>query len=283
MAKQKQKKQGGDSGGRKASELRRGLSSREAMRRQQRQWLETLKPFTDAYDEVLAHLDWLATAPGLASEIGHLLSETRRNVVEGVDQILSVDDPHEVEATRMLLELQYLYQEFAASPNELSRWNEADTHRRHQLFNFGKLREHEEARQGIKRGMVSASRDHYSVHSGPSHPRPSREIEPASLDRRAGFLNDLGDHFFHSCDAVSAADKCVSRFADSYSPGREALPRSATLVVQQRLYALFIAPIPLHAREDLLQPRPIKQTRKKWWQTLDDTRQEHQSIKSTPT
>ena len=134
--------------------------------------MKQLHPLTDAFDEVLEHLRVLSEIEGLDPELVHLLRDARRWLTAGVDRILSIPDPHSVEESRLLLELEYLLRDFAAEPAQLKKWVEAEGWKRPREFGFGKLREREEERRGLDEETVIAARDYWITHSVDSHPKP---------------------------------------------------------------------------------------------------------------
>lgn len=106
-----------------SSVLLSGIGERRRRRNHQYAQLLSFDPFTDAFDEILAHFDLLSRIEGLDPEIVHLLNDARDLVVTGVDSILSEASPHSVDEARKLLELEFLFHDFAGTPENLKEWS----------------------------------------------------------------------------------------------------------------------------------------------------------------
>lgn len=165
--------------------------------------------FTEVFDCVLTLARALAAVPEAHPELRHLCELIGQWLTAGADELLSRADPRDTEKSRLLLEVQFLLDDFAADPRLLEEWASAEPHRRNQRFGFTKLRERREAREGTPGGMVLAERDHYRTHSIRSHPFPLSDEMPSADDPQLGLLADLGDLVVHAYAALQSASSAL--------------------------------------------------------------------------
>ena len=175
------------------SALRDGLAEHQRLRTTARHTLTAFDGLTEAFDEVLDRIAVLGQSGGLDPELAHLLSEAQRWVVAGVDRILSIPDPHSVEEARLLLELEYLLKDFAATPENIREWADAEDWNRQSKFGFGRLRQREEERLGLDALTVVAARNYWITHSTDSHPRPRSHAMPPASHWTFSLLNSMVD------------------------------------------------------------------------------------------
>jgi hypothetical protein len=225
---------------------------------------------TAAFDEVLAHFAVLTRSENLNAELVHLFEDAQGWIVSGVDRILSIDDPHSVDEARMLLELQLLLSDFAATPENVQEWAAEQEWRRQAKFGFGKLREREEQRRGLDKGTVIAPRDYWIVHSTNSHPKPLKDVTPPTSHWSFSLLNSLADLMGHAWSAVLAGRACVEASGAGLPSAFAALPISAYLEFKDRSHQVLNSHIPDDVYEAFSRPRPKQQTPRKYWQIEQD-------------
>jgi hypothetical protein len=225
---------------------------------------------TAAFDEVLSHFSVLARTEGLDPELIHLLEDARRWVVSGVDRILSIGDPHSVDGARMLLELELLLCDFAATPENLQEWAAEQEWRRNAKFGFGKLREREEQRRGLDKDTVIAPRDYWITHSTNSHPKPLKDVTAPTSHWSFSLLNSLADLVGHAWSAVLAGRACVEASGVRVPAAFDDLPIASYLEFKDRSHRVLNSHIPDAAYEALSQPRPKQQSPRKFWQVEQD-------------
>lgn len=232
--------------------------------------MKQLHPLTDAFDEVLEHLRVLSEIEGLDPELVHLLRDARRWLTAGVDRILSSPDPHSVEESRLLLELEYLLRDFAAEPAQLKKWVEAEDWKRPREFGFGKLREREEERRGLDEETVVAARDYWITHSVDSHPKPSSSETPPVHHWSFSMLSSLGDLILHAGSVVEAAAACVTAFGATIPQEFDGLPTSAYTESMSRTLGALHPDVSEAELDAIRQPHLKKRGTHKFWRVGND-------------
>ncbi|HZL05804.1 MAG TPA: hypothetical protein VFE45_10375 [Coriobacteriia bacterium] len=252
------------------SSLVDGLAEHARLRNEQRSAMKQLHPLTDAFDEVLEHLRVLSEIEGLDPELVHLLRDARRWLTAGVDRILSIPDPHSVEESRLLLELEYLLRDFAAEPAQLKKWVEAEGWKRPREFGFGKLREREEERRGLDEETVIAARDYWITHSVDSHPKPSSSETPPVHHWSFSMLSSLGDLVLHAGSVVEAAAACVTAFGATIPQEFDGLPTSAYTESMSRTFGALHPDVSEAELDAIRQPHLKKRGTHKFWRVGND-------------
>ncbi len=240
------------------------LESRHRRNIQYRQLLR-FNPLSLAFDELLACLEFLSRINNLDPEIVHLLDVAQQWVIDGVDHILSQSDPDSPEESRKLLELEFLFRDFAATPDQLDIWKSMESWKRHKLFGFSELRKREEKRQGLDSETVLAQRDYWITHSIESHPKPIKDVRPITEDGTRSLLSSLGDILHHAASVVEAAAICVQAQGITIPDEFSQLSREAYQTCTDKIRTVLHSHIPDETYESLRQPRPQKQVSIEHW------------------
>jgi hypothetical protein len=248
------------------SELLRALASHRQLRNQQRNALSSFSPLVEAFDEVLARLALLESTHGLHKEMGHLLHMAGSTVTAGIDHLLSVAEPHDVEEARMLMEIDFLLRDFGAIPAHIDEWATADDRNRQSKFGFGKLREREERRAGLPPESVFPEREQWAAHSVHSHPLPTKDLEPPLQHPSFSLLSALGDLFDHAFTVEDSGRKAVLAQTGSLPPGYEKMPRAAGVDFRTHLAEVLESHIAPGDLAELYSVRRKKSTPRKYWQ-----------------
>jgi hypothetical protein len=235
--------------------LQSGLTKHTTRRHEQRNMLAGFSPLSVAFDEILIQLRVLSESEGLDVEIVHLLQEAQRWIVSGVDRILSEDGEHEIEESRKLLELEHLLKDFAACPEHIVEWKDAEPWKRPNKFGFGKLRGREEARQSLDEEMVIAARDYWITHSADSHPKPTSDEQPHYEDQSAALLTMLGDLLGHAISVVAAAEPCIEAQGTDVPAAFSDLSTTAINEAWRRMHTTLHSHIPEPIYQTLREPR----------------------------
>jgi hypothetical protein len=229
--------------------------------------MEEIGGLCEAFEEVISWGRALSSTPRLHPELAHLCDFIVETIVSGVDLILSLPDPHEVEQGRLLLETEYLLKEVAVDPSRLDEWAGLEDHLRANRFGFGELRRREEIRENLPAGMVLAARDHYRVHSTHSHPFPRSAVMPPAADPRMGLLSDLVDLLGHAWSVLTAAERAVAAVAGAESARTTRIDKE---LVSEVLGGLVVVLTPHISEGDLeatREPRPVKQAAEHFWRS----------------
>jgi len=243
-----------------------GLRDRRHTRASQTLELERFEHLAAAFDELLTQLRFLGELPDLDSELAHLLKDAQRWVIDGVDQLLSQPMPDSTEEARKLLELEYLFRDFAATESNLSEWSRLEPWNRQSKYGFGKLRQREEQRQALDAGTVIAARDYWITHSVDSHPKPLQDVRPLSKeDPSWSLLSSLGDLLEHTRSAICASVECIQAQGVVIPSAFFELPLAALEASAGRIHRVLHDSIPEDAYEALRRPRPKKQSPRRYW------------------
>lgn len=168
---------------------------------------------------------WLARVPGLHPEISHLLVEAADRIVAGVEDLLGEANPRVLDASRFLMEVEFLFREFARTPDQLVAWMEAEPHQRNQRFGFGQLRQREERARGVPEGQVLPDYGEYRAHSVAVHPLPAGAAVGGAIDQTSGLFYDTGDLLQHAVRVwLVALDAAAATTLDDGLPFDEPTP-----------------------------------------------------------
>lgn len=242
-----------------------GLLRRGEMRAKQVAALAQFDPLTSAFDEVIVRFRGLASIGGLHPEIKHLLIDAERWIVEGIDRALSSADPHPLEEARLLLELEFLLRDFAATPTHIQEWAEVEEWNRQAKFGFGKLRQRDERRRGLDETMVVAARNYWITHSSDSHPKPIKDVTPAAPHWTYSLLSTLSDLLGHGWTTADVAEDCIVALGLELPENFADLPTDASDEARRRSHAVLNAHIADADFERIHQPSPKQQTPQKFW------------------
>jgi hypothetical protein len=148
--------------------------------------------------QLVAHLDILSTI-NVREEVRKLVRRVKWDVVEGVEAMLRDDHGQSSNVGRDLMEVEYLFRDFARDPGKVDSWVALSEHRRNQQFGFGKLLAREAQTQGLQHGQALPDKLEYAVHSAHLHPTPNarEHSEHGDLDdvtSLSGAAADLIEH-----------------------------------------------------------------------------------------
>ena len=247
-------------------DLLRGLAARRKLRNEQRAALSGFPPIVEAYDEILTQIRTLASTAELHPEIVHLLNVAAETTISGFDHIMAVPAPHDVEESRMLMEIDFLLRDFAATPIGIDDWATAEDFQRQRRFGFGQLRTREERRRGMPDDVVLPERDQWATHSVHSHPLPSKDVEPAPSHPSFSLLASLTDLLDHARNVTLSGRTVVLSVAGVLPPGYDEFPNTAGFEFRSKVSWLLESHIPSEDMIALYDPRPKKQTPAKYWQ-----------------
>ena len=239
--------------------LKSGIAKRTARRQLQKAILLKFKPLSEAFDEVLAQLQFLSNSDDLRPEVSYLLDEAQRWVIGGVDHALAEDTSNEIDEARKLLELEYLLLDFAAVPSSLDEWTAIESWKRQTRFGFGELRKREERRQELDEDMVIAARDYWITHSIHSHPKPPHDEPPQSPDQSRSLLLLLCDLLGHAMSVVHAAKECIESQGIKIPSNFTKLSTAAIETSWSKMHEVLHSHIPEDLLEATRNPHPRKQ------------------------
>ena len=235
-----------------------GLAEHARLRREQREGFAKFNPLSSAFDEVHAQLQVLSEAEELNEEVVHLLRDVQVLMIEGIDRILSVPVPHDVEEARKMLETEFLLRDFAADPGNVEVWSQTESWRRQSHFGFGELRKREEKRLGLDDETVIAPRDYWITHSLNSHPKPLKDVKRRTDHWSWSMLNSLGDLIEHAKSVVNAAQIYIVAAGIGIPSAFADLPTRAIEESWERMHGALHANISDAQLEATRQPRPKK-------------------------
>ena len=161
--------------------------------------LTNLLPFFEGLSQQREALLWLARRTGIDDDIASLLREAAQQVVSGVESMLAEPDPRALDEARFLMEIEFLFRDFARSPERLEVWRRLPEDQRRQQFGFTALRRREEQLLGVGENHVLFDQEEYRFHGQQMHPLPEsyRRGMPAP-DEVTGLFRDAGDLLHHA-------------------------------------------------------------------------------------
>jgi hypothetical protein len=148
---------------------------------------------------------WLAGRPGVVADIAHLLREAGSRIVSATEVLLSQPDPRVLDDARYLMELEFLFLDFARSPERLDAWSRTPQRERNRQFNFDVLRRRHQETIGLGADRVLFDQEEYRSHGSTTHPGPV-EHDPPLLppDTATGLFFDTADLLHHAARAWTA-------------------------------------------------------------------------------
>lgn len=214
-----------------------------------------------AFAELGDFLDWVLTGFDLPAEVAQLARYAKRTAFSGVEAALSGDGDSASNQARLLMEVEFLLRDFAASPERVERWAGVTPFERSKQFSFAAMRKRLERERGITDGYTLPDRAEYQAHSATAHPSPPDPSVQAP-DRVTDLFLDLGDLLIHLDRVLRALLELLGVLVDPDDddevpdpPGTEAVKRAFAEIEAYvgRLpgYPLERQPIPLRWDEDI--------------------------------
>lgn len=161
--------------------------------------LTHLRPLYDGLAQLREAMLWLSRRPGIDDDIAGLLREAAQQVVSGIETMLSEPDPRVLDEARHLMEIEFLFRDFARSPERLHMWRRLSDDQRTQQFGFAALRTREERALGVDGGHILFDEEEYRFHSLSVHPQPLGHRRPLpSPDETTGLFRDAADLLHHA-------------------------------------------------------------------------------------
>ena len=144
----------------------------------------------------------------------------------------------------MLMEIDFLLRDFAATPIGIDDWATAEDFQRQRRFGFGQLRTREERRRGMPDDVVLPERDQWATHSVHSHPLPSKDVEPAPSHPSFSLLASLTDLLDHARNVTLSGRTVVLSVAGVLPPGYDEFPNTAGFEFRSKVSWLLESHIP---------------------------------------
>jgi hypothetical protein len=222
-----------------AGGLAEELAARQERRNQHLFSMLTQVPvFLEALAQLQEALVWLAGRPGVDSEVAHLLGEAGRRVVTGTDALLSQPDPRVMDEARYLMELEFLFLDFAGDPARLDVWSRTPQLERNRLFDFGSLRRRHQEATGVHADRVLFDQEEYRLHGSTTHPGPvDRDPPLVAPDVATGLFFDAADLLHHTMRAwtagltvVGATGSAAGRSLEAQRPALDAVDVATQLI-----------------------------------------------------
>jgi hypothetical protein len=246
------------------------LNERHSRRAAHLVHLLTLSRLTfDGLSELRESFLWLTRVPGADPEIAALCRQAADKIVGGVESLLVDTHPRVLDEARYLMEIEFLFYEFAREPSQVPVWRDLSARERNQRFGFGALRRREERARNVPADHVLADRQEYSVHSSSVHPCPSSETADVGLDAASGIFHDASDLLQHAARTWAAAlDAFESTMSDREAEADEMPPRldavtgAMGLIDEQRMAMGWTRARPdwLPISEDVLPTPPVDES-----------------------
>jgi hypothetical protein len=189
--------------------------------------LTYLRPLYEGLTQLHEALLWLVRRPGIDVDIAGMLRDAAQLVVSGMETMLSEPDPRVLDEARHLMEIEFLFRDFARSPERLEMWRLLSEEERTQQFEFGALRKREEGALGVVGRHILFDQEEYRFHALSAHPQPvGHRRLLSSPDETSGLFRDAADLLHHSSrvwDAGLAAVKATRSGGRSDEPDWPAL------------------------------------------------------------
>jgi hypothetical protein len=179
--------------------LGRELGEREQRRAEHLLHLVTqLRPWFAGLSQIGDGLRWLAGLDGRDPVAAGLLRAAFDQVVSGTERLLAEPDVRVMDESRVLIEIEFLLLDFAASPRRVELWQAMGDDERDTDFGFDMLRRRHEARSGVPSDLAIFDVEEYRIHSRRVHPRPADGGILAPPDPVTGLFFDAGDLMHHA-------------------------------------------------------------------------------------
>ncbi|MBW3068983.1 hypothetical protein GZ998_05575 [Actinomyces sp. 594] len=109
-----------------------------------------------------------------------LLERAAAESIRAIEGLLADDQQTVNDTARVMMEIEVLLQEWTVDLDRMTKWQDMEEERRHQVFGFGKVLQRLKQRQGVDDQLVMPERQEYHVHSMTLHPthEPSDFLPP---------------------------------------------------------------------------------------------------------
>jgi hypothetical protein len=173
--------------------------------------LTQLGPLVAGLAQVEEALRWIAAADPQAGVVGELLGTAGDHVVSGTESLLAEPGVRTMDQSRVLMEIEFLLLDFAASPRRIELWQSLEDAERETEFGFDMLRRRHQARTGIPSDRLLFDAEEYRIHSRGVHPRPGQDGVLAPPDVVTGLFLDTGDLLHHAFRVWTAGTALFDR------------------------------------------------------------------------
>jgi hypothetical protein len=178
---------------------------------------------TAALNEIVAHFNVL-NGMEAREEILKLIRRAKWDVIECVEAMLRDDEGNSSNLCRDLMEIEFLFRDFAREPTQIDAWLSLGEHHRNQQFGFGKLLGREAQAQAVPHGKALPDKLEYAAHSIALHPTPKAEdhSDHSSIDDLTSLSGTAGDLIQH----VARVFEALELLLDSLDAGPKELRSS---------------------------------------------------------
>lgn len=119
------------------------------------------------------------TVETTSSGIERLLRRAQSEIPRVIEAIVSDDYVSSSNSSRLLMEIEVLFREWAFAPSQIAKWEAATEKERNRIFSFGKTLDRVRVHEGVADSLKLPESHEYSFHSTYLHPTMVEEPEEA--------------------------------------------------------------------------------------------------------
>jgi hypothetical protein len=197
--------------------------------------LGEFRPLVTALSQLQQAFLWLAGQRGVDADVAAVVRSCADHLVSGTDRLLSEEAPRQMDASRFLLEVEFLFRDFARDPGQHRAWRETTPQERDATFGFRALRARAEQEQHVPDGKLLFEEHEYRTHGARTHPRATAtHPEPPAPDTRTGLFYDAADLLHHAMRVWALSETTVRLTGSVDDAAMRADPPSLDAVVTAR-------------------------------------------------